>query len=530
MAVKFLLLLYASFVLINITKPTLAFLNGNQLNPSFSRVSTRNNIKKFPVLCGVKGDIGIIRQRIKSAIIAAVSLQLIFTPGQANAISPSSTINVQVPSPDVRVQTADVKGNADEILNNPLLLAFSIPQSSGILTTTIRSEAILEGASDVSFKRLQWLKDVGPVDIDAMLESLPRDISHISEKIESLSASWILLFGLVSTVLVADASQHSKKLDQLTDEQANFIAEQTSERASIDAVNADTVEVLKAESLTLTEAVESLIKQLDEKSAHIDTLSETLEGLSQSIGNTDTNAKQVLAQLAKQLVVSESTIESLKTQLLEAPEKVAKNVEDDYKKQLSNSETIIAGMKQKMITIQEDSAGRLAIASRNIDDLQYQNTQMLADLLQTKEKADLLQANPQLGNNVGNDATLLKNSESTLQKALLLTNDMDLRMNEMLTRIEMLTEDNTRLASKLLEAEEMAVGQRKIMTEQLDKAAETLAMLPTAGDAQKLLSQVTAENDDLKQRLLSSDESLFELQQVSLRDLSVSTPVSQISG
>jgi hypothetical protein len=39
-------------------------------------------------------------------------------------------------------------------------------------------------------------------------------------------------------------------------------------------------------------------------------------------------------------------------------------------------------------------------------------------------------------------------------------------------------------------------------------------MLPTAGDAQKLLSQVTAENDDLKQRLLSSDESLFELQQV----------------
>lgn len=500
MTVRFLLLLYVSLIIISITKPTLGFLNGNQLHPSFKQVSQRNKLRKLFVLNekDVKDGIAFISRRVQKAVVAVVSLQLIFTAGQANAIPAV---------PDVTEQTAN------EIVTNPPRSFFSIPRSSGLLTTTTRPEVNLDGTlTDFNFRKLQWWKDT--VNVGAVFKDqknfFPGDISQIGKELESLPAAWMIFSGLTGAVLIADASQHSKKLDELTDEQATTIAEHASTIDSIGVVNANTVATLKAESSKLMEEVDSLIKQLDEKSAHIDSLSETLEGLSQSIGTSDVNSKQVLAQLAKQLVSSESLIESLKAQLREAPKNVGNGVEEDYQKQLLVFEKTIADLNQKMITVQEDATARLAIVSKNAD-----------DLLDQKKGCELIIAESKIFVEQIANATLLAATENaaTIDKLEKVIVDMNLRMKEVLTRAQTLTEENTNLASKLLAAKESAViqvaEQKQIMNEQLDKAAEAFAMIPTAGDAQKLLNQVTAENDDLKQRLLSSDESLFDLQQES---------------
>jgi hypothetical protein len=432
---------------------------------------------------------------------------------------------------------------ADNILGFLPRTPLSLPGLTKLLSTKVGSiEEIKKGAlTQLDVSRVKWWKNSGiqfgvenaKTLVNSQMKTLVEYFSQFIMKIKELSTNWQLVAGVsVALVFVADIFQNSKQLNKLTEEQAAKLSEQALKIESIGADNADTVATLRAESMKLIEEVDSLIKQLDKKSAHIDSLSENLQGLSISVGSSDVNSKQVVSQLSRQLVSSEVLIKSLKGQLLETPKKVSRAIADEYKGQLLSYSKKIVEVEQKIVYMQSEAENHIAKAVSSATAISDQKS---IEILKAKYDLEAERvASVELGEKVKMLAHSLAAAEDSLsakelglQKEVAEANSRLMEMKTLeaknLKEMEVMTRESVELRAQLLEAQTFAAEQKSLEAAQMETKAHTVTPAPVqaaaAGDAQKLLNQLTAENDDLKQRLLSTDERLFDLQQESEKKL-----------
>ena len=239
------------------------------------------------------------------------------------------------------LKDVDFAAKSSEILNNiqqyPL-----VPSGSKLLTTTVRPDDKDSESREAQLKRIQWWKNTGfslekvNMDVQSKLKSLPDEISSLD--IKSLPKDVRFWGGIAGVFFIADIFQQSNQLNKMVDDLRLKLTDREAKLNSSNTMNRDTINLLKTDYLKVIDEVDSLIKQLDDKASHITVLNETLQSLTLTVNTTDTNSKQMLTQYSRQLVSADSLIRSLKSQIVELPRKVAREVASDYKNQITMSE------------------------------------------------------------------------------------------------------------------------------------------------------------------------------------------------
>ena len=266
----------------------------------------------------------------------------------------------------------DLNPISDEFLK--ILPRFPLAGSK-LLTTTVRPDMENQQRQNQQYdemKKIQWWKTTGvnidklTEDIQSQINNLPDEISHIGDKVKSGSTNWKILTGVIGIFFVADILQHSRQLSKQVDEQNVKLAEQETKLETSNTMNTETIDLLKAESMKLIEEVDSMIKEVDDKALRMSHLNETLQALSLTVNNTDAQSKQMLTQYTRQLESAEILIKSLKSQIVEIPRKVAREVATDYKNQIAMSEKENAALKLEIIRIEEQAKNNKGPSSKYV--------------------------------------------------------------------------------------------------------------------------------------------------------------------
>ena len=596
MVVRICILLLLSLTIIFRIEPTLAF-SSRRYKQSTNQQKRRGKILD-PLYFGrqeTSDSGGVLARCVQSFVIAATSLQIL-SAGQADAINqnagqlkqpevmltttitspeiPSLTLKFpELPKLDLGRKTLDI--NSEKFLSNLPRFPISIPEGSKLLTTTVRPDIENVQRQFEEIKKIQWWKNTG-FDLDKAndavtknLQSFVGEVIHVVDRMRSLSFNWQIISGLLGIFVIADVLQNSRQLSKIIEDQNVQISDQVAKIESSNSMNAEIVTVLKIESLKLIDEVDSLIRQLDDKSSHIDSLNDTLQTLSLNINSSEVASKQVLTKYSCQLQSQAALINSLKSQIVEIPRKIAREVGNDYKAQILTTEKkneelsrdIAQLMLEKMgsssttspstpATIEASApftfppisdsfptsiftpVGAVAAASERGSALFLENKEikMKIEVLERENETEKSR-NSDLERRISDLQTHIKETEEKLSRVEERENakheGYDSRLLNMEAMINASIIENEKLRTSLLAAESEA--SRLVALEAARVAAEKNSPMITQSaratsddddnDKNLLLNALTLENDDLKQRLLNSDERLFDLQQDNLKKL-----------
>lgn len=597
MVVRICILLIVSLTIIFRIEPTLAFSSRRCKQSSNNQQQRRAKILG-PLSFGrqqLSDSSGVLARCLQSFVIAATSLQIL-SAGQAIAFNPTAgqleprdvmliltatspeipslTLKYpELPKLDLGRELLDIKG--EKFLSNLPRFPITIPEGSKLLTTTVRPDIETVQRKFEEIKKIQWWKNTG-FDLEkandaatANAQNLLGELSHIVDRMRSLSFNWQIISGLLGIFVIADVLQNSRQLSKIVEEQNIQISDQVAKIDSSNSMNAEIVTVLKIESLKLIDEVDSLIRQLDDKSLHIDSLNDTLQTLSLNVNSSEVASKQVLTKYSYQLQSQAALINSLKSQIVEIPRKIAREVGNDYKAQILTSEKKneelsrdIAQLKMEKMgsssttststtaTIEASTpstfppisdsfptsiftpVGAVAAASERGNALLLENKQikMKIEVLERENETEKSR-NSDLERRISDLQTQLKEAAEQMLGAEDKVNarheEYNSRLLKMETMINASIDENEKLRTRLLAAESEA--SRLAALEATRVAAEKSSPLITQSaratnddddnDKNLLLNALTLENDDLKQRLLNSDERLFDLQQDNLKKL-----------
>ena len=600
MVVRICILLLLSLTIIFRIEPTLAF-SSRRYKQSTNQQKRRGKILD-PLYFGrqeISDSGGVLARCVQSFVIAATFLQIL-SAGQANAINPNagqlkqpevmitSTITSpeipsltlkfpELPKLDLGRETLDINGG--KFLSNLPRFPISIPEGSKLLTTTVRPDIENVQRQFEEIKKIQWWKNTG-FDLDKAndavtknLQSFVGEVSHLVDRMRSLSFNWQIISGLLGIFVIADVLQNSRQLSKIIEDQNVQISDQVAKIESSNSMNAEIVTVLKIESLKLIDEVDSLIRQLDDKSSHIDSLNDTLQTLSLNINSSEVASKQVLTKYSCQLQSQAALINSLKSQIVEIPRKIAREVGSDYKAQLLATEKKneelsrdLAQLKVERLGSSSTSStsarnanpdpietnipftfppisdsfptsiftpvGAVAAASERGDALLQENKEIKIKIAALeKENETERSRNTDLERRISDLQTSIEEAEGREVGEKNSDNarydELNARLLNMETMINAFILENEVLKTKLLAAESEA---SKLIALEATRAATEKNLLTATraiaaanedddADKNKLLNALTLENDDLKQRLLNSDERLFDLQQDNLKKL-----------
>ena len=600
MVVRICILLLLSLTIIFRIEPTLAF-SSRRYKQSTNQQKRRGKILD-PLYFGrqeTSDSGGVLARCVQSFVIAATSLQIL-SAGQADAINqnagqlkqpevmltttitspeiPSLTLKFpELPKLDLGRKTLDI--NSEKFLSNLPRFPISIPEGSKLLTTTVRPDIENVQRQFEEIKKIQWWKNTG-FDLDKAndavtknLQSFVGEVIHVVDRMRSLSFNWQIISGLLGIFVIADVLQNSRQLSKIIEDQNVQITDQVAKIESSNSMNAEIVTVLKIESLKLIDEVDSLIRQLDDKSSHIDSLNDTLQTLSLNINSSEVASKQVLTKYSCQLQSQAALINSLKSQIVEIPRKIAREVGSDYKAQLLATEKRneelsrdLAQLKVERLGSTSTSStsarnatpdpietnipcsfppisdsfptsiftpvGAVAAASERGDALLQENKEIKIKIAALERENETERSrNTDLERRISDLQTSIEEAEGRVVREKSSENarydELNGRLLNMETMINAFILENEILKTKLLAAESEA--SRLIALEATRAAAEKSLLSATRAitaanededaDKNKLLNALTLENDDLKQRLLNSDERLFDLQQDNLKKL-----------
>ena len=623
MVIRFFVLLLTSLTIIFRIEPSLALtnvqfklhVNTNHQRQGLSRSSSA-------VLRDTRDDNVVFARFVQSIVITATSLQILSAGhahaapppvanivradiavsaiGATNTIQDPQVISLKFPEltikipdlsltlPEVPFKLSDVpaklselpsllnvdlnalNSRSDELLNNLPRLPISLPEGSKLLTTTVRPDYKLP----FDVKKIQWWKNTGlnlekvNDEVKTNLKSFPGEFSNIVERVRSLSFNWQIVTGLLGIFIFADSLQSSRQLNRIIDEQNVKMEDQEAVINSSRSMNSEIVDGLKTESLKLIEDVDSLIQQLDEKSLHINSLNDTLQTLSLSINGTDTTSKQILTQYSSQLISQENLIRSLKSQIVEIPKKIAREVASEYKAKLVVSEKKVDDL-QRDLTILQRAAKSAPTGTASVpqavsapstfppisssfptsiftpvgaaealaaEQLAQKSTKLSTENSEMKKKLESIESEKEVEKSKNLELVQkIARLETSLTdaQAKLTTNmgsegyqELNARMLNMENMINAFMVENEELKRKLVAAEDKAA---QLAAKEAERAAaESIRYLSgqsapmhddDSDDKSLLLRALTRENDDLKQRLLNSDERLIDMQQDNLKKL-----------
>ena len=597
MVVRICILLILSLTIIFRTEPTLAFSSRRYKQSSNNQQHRRAKILG-PLSCcrqQLSDSRGVLARCLQSFVIAATSLQIL-SAGQANAFNPTagnleprdvmliSTITSpeipsltlkypELPKLDLGREILDIK--TEKFLSSLPRFPITIPEGSKLLTTTVRPDIETVQRKFEEIKKIQWWKNTG-FDLEKAndaattnAQNLLGELSHVVDRMRSLSFNWQIISGLLGIFVIADVLQNSRQLSKIIEDQNIQISDQVAKIDSSNSMNAEIVTVLKIESLKLIDEVDSLIRQLDDKSLHIDSLNDTLQTLSLNVNSSEVASKQILTKYSYQLQSQAALINSLKSQIVEIPRKIAREVGNDYKAQILTTEKkneelsrdIAQLMLEKMgsssttspstpATIEASApftfppisdsfptsiftpVGAVAAASERGSALFLENKEikMKIEVLERENETEKSR-NSDLERRISDLQTHIKETEEKLSRVEERENakheGYDSRLLNMEAMINASIIENEKLRTSLLAAESEA--SRLVALEAARVAAEKNSPMITQSaratsddddnDKNLLLNALTLENDDLKQRLLNSDERLFDLQQDNLKKL-----------
>ena len=625
MVIRFFVLLLTSLTIIFRIEPSLALtnvqfklhVNTNHQRQGLSRSSSA-------VLRDTRDDNVVFARFVQSIVITATSLQILSAGhaqaapppvanivqadiavsaiGATNTIQDPQVISLKFPEltikipdlsltlPEVPFKLSDVpaklselpsllnvdlnalNSRSDELLNNLPRLPISLPEGSKLLTTTVRPDYKLP----FDVKKIQWWKNTGlnlekvNDEVKTNLKSFPGEFSNIVERVRSLSFNWQIVTGLLGIFIFADSLQSSRQLNRIIDEQNVKMEDQEAVINSSRSMNSEIVDVLKTESLKLIEDVDSLIQQLDEKSLHINSLNDTLQTLSLSINGTDTTSKQMLTQYSSQLISQENLIRSLKSQIVEIPKKIAREVASEYKAQLVVSEKKVDDL-QRDLTILQRAAKSAPTGTASVpqavsapstfppisssfptsiftpvgaaealaaEQLAQKSTKLSTENSEMKKKLESIESekevekskNLELVQKIARLETSLTDAQAKLTTNMgsedVRFQELNARMLNMENMLNAIMVENEELKRKLLAAEDKAA---QLAAKEAERAAAESSRYLSgqsapmhdddSDDKSLLLRALTRENDDLKQRLLNSDERLIDMQQDNLKKL-----------
>ena len=597
MVVRICILLILSLTIIFRIEPTLAFSSRRHKQSSNNQQQRRAKILG-PLSFGrqqLSDSSGVLARCLQSFVIATASLQIL-SAGQAMAFNPTagpleprdvmliSTItSPEIPSltlkypelPKLDLGREILDSKTEKFLSNLPRFPITIPEGSKLLTTTVRPDIETVQRKFEEIKKIQWWKNTG-FDLEKAndaattnAQNLLGELSHVVDRMRSLSFNWQIISGLLGIFVIADVLQNSRQLSKIIEDQNIQISDQVAKIDSSNLMNAEIVTVLKIESLKLIDEVDSLIRQLDDKSLHIDSLNDTLQTLSLNVNSSEVASKQILTKYSYQLQSQAALINSLKSQIVEIPRKIAREVGNDYKAQILTKEKKneelsrdIAQLKlEKMgsssttspstpATIEASApftfppisdsfptsiftpVGAVAAASERGSALFLENKEikMKIEVLERENETEKSR-NSDLERRISDLQTHIKETEEKLSRVEERENakheGYDSRLLNMEAMINASIIENEKLRTSLLAAESEA--SRLVALEAARVAAEKNSPMITQSaratsddddnDKNLLLNALTLENDDLKQRLLNSDERLFDLQQDNLKKL-----------
>lgn len=629
MVIRFFVLLLTSLTIIFRIEPSLAF-TSVKFKSHVKANYQRNGLSRSSsaALRDSRDDNVVFARFVKSIVITATSLQIL-SAGYARADPPPSENSVQATAavsvidttsaiqdsqvislkfPELTIKIPDMSltlpevpfklsdmpaklselpsllnvdldalnSKSDELLNNLPRLPISLPEGSKLLTTTVRPDNKLP----FDTKKIQWWKQTGlnlekvTDEVKVNLQSFPAEFSNVVERVRSLTFNWQIVTGLLGVFIFADSLQSSRQLNRIIDEQNVKMADQEAVINSSRSMNSEIVDILKTESVKLIDDVDILIEQLDQKTLHINSLNETLQNLSLSINGSDTTSKQMLSQYSSQLVSQENLIRSLKSQIIEIPKKIAREVAAEYEAQLTVSEKKASDLKRDLSLLQRAAksvpsvagtgttslpqaasvrstfppisasfptsiftpAGAVeALAAEQLAQksikLNAENTEMKMKLvsIESEKKAEKSK-NAELVQKIARLETSLKDAEARLTANMgaedLRYQELNARLLNMEKTINAFMAENEELKRKLVAAEDKATelaakeAERAAAESSRELSSQSAPMHDDDSDDKSLLLRaLTRENDDLKQRLLNSDERLIDMQQDNLKKL-----------
>lgn len=634
MVIRFFVLLLTSLTIIFRIEPSLALTSVQFKSPAYTNHQRQGlSRSSSSVLRDSRDDKVVFARFVQSLVITATSLQILSAghaqaapPPAANlvradvaakAIDTTSTIQdpqvISLKFPELTIKIPDLSltlpevpfklpdmptklselpsllnvdlnalnSRSDELLNNLPRLPFSLPEGSKLLTTTVRPAGeIGQKLQFGEIKKIQWWKNTGlnlekvNDEVKTNLLSFPNEFSNVVERLRSLSFNWQIITGVLGIFIFADLLQSSRQLNKIIDEQNIKMDDQEALINSSRSMNSEIVDVLKSESLKLIEDVDSLIQQLDEKSLHINSLNDTLQTLSLSINGTDATSKQMLTQYSSQLISQENLIRSLKSQIVEIPKKIAREVASEYKGQLVASEKKVDDLKRDLNLLQKasKSAGTAtatipasipptlsvtstfppisssfptsiftpagAAAALAAEQVAQKTTQLSAENSEMKTKlasmerereversknlelvqklsrleTSLSDAQAKLTANTGSEEARYQELNARLLNMENLINAFMLENEELKAKLAAAEDKATQLAAR--EAERAAAETSRYVSDQRAPLHDD-----DSDDKSLLLRALTRENDDLRQRLLNVDEGLIDMQQDYLKKL-----------
>ena len=373
------------------------------------------------------------------------------------------------------------------------------------------------------------------------------------------SIDWRTCAGLLGLLVVADALQKGAFLSSVVDSQAIQLEEKIRQLSKVGEDN-EVVANLRLESEALLKDVDTLIAQLAQKSAEVDSLSETIQTLSKASNAEAKRADSLDEELSKlrrdlssalqEMAIAATTAPSAPTV---APVVVTQVVEKADPRTLAELEALAQWQRRMSAAVRNAMAAQgRAVPTRELPEVfgswlsarvatasvgQAAELQALSEVTSVKmetlerraatAEAAVAEIKAQSALEIqafekslaaekatNKELTLKANSltESTRAAATQMKtfgDDMMAKFSAMEVRIESLAKENADLTAKV-QAMEKAAAALQAATATAKSAPNSTAEIAAA---QQIINQLTAQNDDLKQRLLSSDERFFDLQQ-----------------
>ena len=486
-------------------------------------------------------------------------------------LSEITLLSPEIKVPDFNLDLKSQNTKEDESLNTSPRFPITVAGGSKLLTTTIRPESdnleSLQIEQAEKLKKMQWWRNAGlsVAQVNGDTQVQPNGFSSVLEKVRSLSIDWKIFPGLLGLFAVADMFQSSKQLNKVIEEQSGKIYEQELTINSSIAANTKIITVLKDESLRLIDEVDGLIQKLDDKSLNVNNLNETLQVLTVNLTNSESQSKEMLIEYSTQLESQEKVILYLKSQVTDIPKQLAREASSLYKDQLEESERRNEVLKQDIARMQSEKTP--VMKSSEVIDIQAESLlsgseegtvyppisssfptsvftqpgaaeakQLAADYEEMKEKMSVLEREKEeevarssrYEKRISELEASLEDTKVQLQDRSVSAVDsaVNEELNARLVTMESLI-DKLNASCAELEAK-LALAELKII-ELTSEAKQRMEMMSSEREAQlrdddsdakdSLINDLSRENDDLKQRLLNTDEQLFDLQQENLMKL-----------
>ena len=500
-------------------------------------------------------------RRVFSSKLSEIALKL----PELTLLSPE--INIPVATSSSGPESLNTEG--DEHLNDSPRFPITVAGGSKLLTTTIRPESdnleSLQNEQAAKIKKLQWWKNTG-LGVAQVNDEVQDQPSNFLEKVRSLSIDWKIFPGLLGIFAISDMFQSSKQLNKIIEEQSSTIYDQEIKINSSIAANTKIITVLKIESLRLIDEVDSLIQKLDDKSLNVNNLNETLQVLSANLSNSEAASKERLIEYSYQLESQEKVILYLKSQVTDIPKQLAREASSLYKDQLEESERNnellmldIARMKAETTLVKIDPVvtenPSELLESDNVLESNFPQVssspptstftqsedveakQLAAENAEMKLKMSILEKEKEVEEEEEAERSSrferrISELEASLEDAKVQLQQesvsaVDTAMNEELNArlvtteslIEKLYAENAEVEAELALAKALVIDLNNETNQRMSSGREAQLRDDDSDAKDNLIRDLTRENDDLKQRLLSADELVFNLQQENLMKL-----------